>query len=158
MKGRNWLLAIKLYKYESLCIALTWSNAPSVSYCGTFLSGSEASSTIQDSFTTLQLACVQRSKRRIASTWFCNALVSFIGRVIGRICQCWYCPRKCIISPIPITNPIIGASLAQSHWDGVVGGPDATMKVWDMNYVINTTLIEVVNWQVLRATEHPTIR
>ena len=52
------------------------------------LSGSEASSAIQISFTKLQLACIQRSKRRIASTWYCNVLVSFIGRVFGRICGC----------------------------------------------------------------------
>ena len=59
---RNWLLVIKLYKYESLRIMLTWSNAPSVSYCGIFLSSSEASSTIQDSFTKPRIARVQHSK------------------------------------------------------------------------------------------------
>ena len=83
-----------MYKYESLCITLTWSNPPSVSY----YTGSEVNSTIQDSFTNLRLAHLQCSK-------------NFIGCVISRVCQCWYCPEKCIIGPIPITNPIIGTSL-----------------------------------------------
>ena len=43
-----------------------------VSYCETFLSSSEASSPNQDGFTKPRLARIQRSKRRIASTWFCN--------------------------------------------------------------------------------------
>ena len=70
--GRNWSLAIELYKYASLHIMLTWSKAPSVTYCRTLLSDSEAGSTIQSSFVKLRLAHVQRSKRKIASTWFCN--------------------------------------------------------------------------------------
>ena len=82
-----------------------------VSYCETFLSSSEASSTNQDSFTKPQLARIQRSKRRIASTWFCNVHASFIGHVIGIILPLPILPRKCIISLIPIIDPIIGAYL-----------------------------------------------
>ena len=59
--------------YERRHITLTWSNASSVSYCGPFLFGSEVGSTIQHSFTKLWLAWVQRSKRRVASMWFCIA-------------------------------------------------------------------------------------
>ena len=46
----------------------------------------------------------------IASTWFCNVHASFIGHVVGRICQCrLILPRKRIISLIPITDLIKGA-------------------------------------------------
>ena len=67
-------------------ILLPWSDAPAVSYYGLFLSGSETSSTVQDNFTKLQLAHVQRMMRKNASTWLCDAHASFIGRIIGRIC------------------------------------------------------------------------
>ena len=82
-----------------------------VSYCETFLSSREASSTNQDSFTKPQLARIQRSKRRIASTWFCNVHASFIGHVISKILPMPILLRKCIIGLIPITDPIIGAYL-----------------------------------------------
>ena len=97
-----------MYKYESLCITLTWSNPPSVSYYGIFPVTRQLCSTIQDSFTKPQLACIQRSKRRFLSVVlaveFANAntaqkvqyrLASYPGHVgggksglVSTVCAC----------------------------------------------------------------------
>ena len=109
------------FLYESFRITLTWSNTPSVSYCETFLSGSEVSSTIQDSFTKLRLAHIQRSKGRSGSA---------MRMRIYRLCYRQnlpmpILPRKCIIGPILITDLIIATSQALS---GKLGHQNSSMK------------------------------
>ena len=80
---------------------------------------------IQDRFTNAQLARVQRSKKTIASTWFCNAHVSFIGPRYRYNMLMPILPRKRITGPIPIADPIIGASL-----DGGKAADLSTLGVW----------------------------
>ena len=60
----TWMVHVQVWKP---CITLTWSNPPSVSYYGIFPVMRQICSTIQDSFTKLQLAYIQRSKIRILS-------------------------------------------------------------------------------------------
>ena len=100
-------------KYESFRITLTWSNAPSVSYCETFLSSSETSSTIQDSFTKPWLTRIQCSREELLArgsamrTHHLSVTLSIEFADADTAQKAHYCP-------IPITNLIISASLLSS--------------------------------------------
>ena len=106
----NWLQVIELYKYESLRIMLTWNNAPSVSYCGPFLSSSEAGST--DHPRQLYQAATWHPHSVRRELLACGSALNMYHLSIALSVEFANAdiPRKCIIGSMLITNLIIGAS------------------------------------------------